>query len=280
MHYRKHVLAVVAAALVLSLGATTVSAKIETKVLQSITLEDTPKDITLSKDGSTAYILVKNAVLVFSVREKKVTDRIALDGSFSQIALSADDEKLFLTGNKKNLTILEVSRVYDIPIGTSPVLGDADAPVTVTAFLDIQCPYCAKIYPTLEKLLKKHPKDVKLVVKHFPLRMHRFAQTASQGALAAARQDKYAEILPVLFKNFRKLKDETLKKHAKEVGLDMQQFEKDLKDPKLKKQVQDDMRLGRSVKVRGVPAVFINGRNVKTRSLSALSNMIKKELKK
>ncbi|MCP4716978.1 MAG: hypothetical protein GY868_17775, partial [Deltaproteobacteria bacterium] len=57
-------------------------------------------------------------------------------------------------------------------------------------------------------MLKKHPNDVKLVIKHFPLRMHKFARKASIAALAAAKQDKYNEMTKSLFKEYKKLSDD------------------------------------------------------------------------
>jgi protein-disulfide isomerase len=110
--------------------------------------------------------------------------------------------------------------------------------------------------------------------------MHKFAEKASLAALAAARQGKYEELTTVLLKNFKSLNDETIKKHAKEVGLNMEQFTNNMNDPALKKQIQEDMRLGNSVKVRGVPTIFINGMTAKQRSLEGFSQMVEQELKK
>ena len=132
----------------------------------------------------------------------------------------------------------------------------------------------------LEQLLEKYPNKVNMVIKHFPLRMHKSAEKASLAALAANKQGKYEELTVVLLKNFKSLNDETIKKHAEEVGLNMEQFNKDMSDPALKKQVQGDMQLGSSVKVRGVPAIFINGRTAKQRSLEGFSQIVEQELKK
>ena len=110
--------------------------------------------------------------------------------------------------------------------------------------------------------------------------MHKFAQNASLAALAATKQDKYREISKVFFKNYTKLNDETIRKYAEETGLDMQKFDKDYKDPSLNEIISQDMSLGNKVKVRGVPALFINGRSAKKRSLPDLSQMVEQELKK
>ena len=110
--------------------------------------------------------------------------------------------------------------------------------------------------------------------------MHKFAKKAALASLAAEKQGKFQELTKVFLKNYKKLNDQTIKEYATEVGLDMQKFEKDLKDPALNQMITQDMRLGKQVGVRGVPALFINGRSVKKRSLKDLSNMVEQELKK
>ena len=131
----------------------------------------------------------------------------------------------------------------------------------------------------LEQLLEKYPAQVNMVIKHFPLRMHKFAEKASLAALAADKQGKYKELTEALLQNFKSLNDETIKKHAEEVGLNIEQFNKDSSDPAMKKQVQEDMSLGNAVKVRGVPSIFINGRTAKERSLEGFSQIVEQELK-
>lgn len=110
--------------------------------------------------------------------------------------------------------------------------------------------------------------------------MHKAAEKAAIAALAGAKQDKYREISKILFTNYKKLNDKTIKTYAEKVGLDMDRFNKDIKHSSLRKMVQADMKTGKSVKVRGVPAIFINGRIVKDRSIKGLSRMVEEELKK
>jgi protein-disulfide isomerase len=129
-------------------------------------------------------------------------------------------------------------------------------------------------------LLEKYPNDVKLVFKHFPLSFHKFAEKSSLAALAAAKQNKFREMSDILFKNQSKLSDATILQCAQDVGLNMEQFNKDYNDPSLKKEIQQDMKLGQTVKVRGVPAIFINGRIAKNRSVEGFSQMVEEELKK
>jgi protein-disulfide isomerase len=94
-------------------------------------------------------------------------------------------------------------------------------------------------------LLEKYPNDANLVIKHFPLRMHPFAEKASMAALAAAEQDKYQAFSSALLKDFKNLNDQTIKKHAEAVGLNMEKFNEAYNNPALKKQIQEDLRAQR-----------------------------------
>jgi DNA-binding beta-propeller fold protein YncE len=119
--------------------ATGVFAKVEWEILKNITLDDNPRDIAITGDGKTAYILCSKSVQIFSTRGNKITGTIPLKDDFSQIAISPDGEKLFLTKTTgKEISIIQISQVYDIPIGNSPVIGKKGAPVTFFAFLDYQ----------------------------------------------------------------------------------------------------------------------------------------------
>ena len=256
-----------------------VYARIEWEVLKQIPLADTPQDIALSNDGATAYILSDKNILIYRIHENIISDTIPVRGKFSQIAVSEDGERLFVTDvESKQVSIIKVSMIHEIETGQSPVIGNPDAPVSVVAFFDYQCPYCARVYPDLDQLLKKYPKDVNLIIKHFPLKMHRFAEKASIAALASAKQNKYQELTRLLFDNYKNINEQTIRKYVEEAGLDMEAFDRDSKDPALKNIIRQDMNLGKKLKVRGVPTLFINGRSVKNRSLTALSNMVEEEL--
>ncbi len=255
-------------------------AKITHTLLPDIALTEAAQDITFSRDGSTAYILTQKAILLYSVAEARVTDRIPLSKPYAAMALSPDESTFYLTAaDAPKIGVIKYAKIYNLPIGKSPIIGNEKAPVTITAFLDFQCPYCAKAYPLLQALLKKYPQDVKLVIKHFPLAMHKFGEKASAAALAAARQNKYKKVTELLFKNYSKLSDETLRTCAKEAGLDLQKFDKDMKSPEVMQILLQDKQAGNNARLRGVPAIFINGIKPKGRSLKVFSLIIENQLK-
>jgi protein-disulfide isomerase len=93
-----------------------------------------------------------------------------------------------------------------------------------------------------------------------PLAMHRDAMGAHLASVAAERQGKFWEFHDKLFASQSQLKLDDLKRHARELGLDMGRFEKDLVDLELKKRVEADMAEARTLGVTGTPGFFVNGR--------------------
>jgi protein-disulfide isomerase len=175
---------------------------------------------------------------------------------------------------------VDYSKVHDLEIGRSPVRGAKNATVTLVEFSDFQCPYSKRAQPLIEKLLKAYPDDLQHVYKNFPLRFHKEAMPAAKACLAAGLQGKFWEMEEVIFENPKKLQDEDLKKYAKKIGLDMEQFEKDFKGEEVEKMVQADMAQAKKAKVTGTPTLFLNGMRVKNRSEEAMKKEIDTLLKR
>jgi protein-disulfide isomerase len=129
-------------------------------------------------------------------------------------------------------------------------------------------------------VLDKYPNNVKLVVKNFPLPSHKFAHKAATAALAANVQGKFWEFHSQLFKNYNVINDTKIQDIAKELGLDMEKFNKDMQSPAIKSLIARDVDNGRQIGVRGTPTIFINGKTLSNRSLPEIFQVIEAELKK
>ena len=129
-------------------------------------------------------------------------------------------------------------------------------------------------------MLEKYPNDVKLVIKHFPLASHPYAKKAAIAALAAGKQGKFWDVHEKLFANQSDLNDAKVEAIAKEIGLDMERFNNDLKDPAIASLIDRDMKDGLQANVPGTPSIFLNGRLLNQRSLQGLEQAIEAELKK
>src|ERR1035438_8927302 len=149
-----------------------------------------------------------------------------------------------------------------VPIPTlgSPVMGPADARITLVEFSDFQCPYCSKAMVQINATLKAYPNDVRLIFKQYPLfELHPAAGIAAAAALAAHRQGKFWPMHDVMFANRARLSRQSIQVWARDIGLDMLRFMADLDSEDRKKAVLRDQADGDKAGVEGTPTVFVNG---------------------
>jgi len=132
--------------------------------------------------------------------------------------------------------------------------------VTLFEFSDFRCPYCRRVQPALEKLLARHPDDVRLVFKHFPV-VSPDSGRAAIAAVAAGWQGRFWEMHDALFAlQGRPLSEQAVLAIAADLGLDVERYRADLRDPAAKALVEADARTGRNLGLRGTPAFLIDGR--------------------
>ncbi len=143
---------------------------------------------------------------------------------------------------------------------TGPAKGPANAPVTIVEFSDFQCPFCARLTPTLEQVKAKYGDKVRVVFRQYPLPMHAQAQKAAEASLCANEQGKFWEMHDAMFKNQQQLAVENLKAKAAELGLNAETFNSCLDSGKYQSKVAEDQAAGTAAGVSGTPALFINGR--------------------
>lgn len=179
-------------------------------------------------------------------------------------------EKLRAAASIQVFLVAPESPVFSISTSDQPSLGRAEAPVTVIVFTDFQCPSCAAIHPSLERLVKEYGDKVRLVARDFPLSQHIEAFKAAEAAEAAREQGKYWEYVQLLMRNQSALSVDKLKDYASELALDRPRFDSALESGKFTETVQRDIEEGMRLGVEATPAVFINGRRASARSYDEL----------
>ena len=150
-----------------------------------------------------------------------------------------------------------------IAAGESPFKGPAGAKITIIEFSDFQCPFCKRGKETMEAVLAKYPKDVKVVFKQLPLPFHDKAMPAAQASLAAAKQGKFWEMHDEFFANQSQLGPDYYVKVAEKLGLNIEKFKADMASAEIKKAVEEDMALAKKHGIQGTPGFFVNGVAVK-----------------
>lgn len=239
--------------------------------------------------------LLASAALIFSLSAcssaaqsgstKKLSNQV--DSLSKELAtLKADFDVLKYGLEKRGISIDEIriemeqaNKIWDIPDAESPVFGNTKNPkLTIVEFTEFQCPYCSNVASVIEGLMKKYPNDIKFVYKHFPLSFHTNAPAAAAASIAAQNQGKFWEFRYALAPHFRDLTQETFEKVAKEVGLDMEKFKKDMVlDSAKQKRINEEFQLGVKVGVQGTPNFYINGKRQDRFSVELVEKMLQEK---
>lgn len=150
-------------------------------------------------------------------------------------------------------------RTLSLPVDPAEdhVLGDVDAPLTLVEYLDYECPFCARVSGVGDELRAHFGDRLRYVVRHFPLTVHPHAELAAYAAEAAGRQGRFWDMHTVLFDHQDELELEDLAGYAGDLGLDVEQFLRDLDDEDLQHRVERHVASAEASGVRGTPTFFV-----------------------
>lgn len=141
---------------------------------------------------------------------------------------------------------------------------------TATLYTDYQCPYCAKAEPKFEEAAKKLDGIMNVTVRHMPLNMHANAVPAALAVEAAAAQGKHVEMANKLFaaqNDWKNIKERDklrtlFNDYAKELGLNVEEFDKVLLASDTVKPIQRDYEHAVKIGVKGTPTFAVNDKVV------------------
>ena len=146
-------------------------------------------------------------------------------------------------------------------VGGLPLMGNSNAPHTVTLFTDYECPYCAKLDPKLRGFVASHP-DVQVVIRQRPLPMHPNARTWATAAIAANDQGKLADFTQAAFAQKGDKSTPVLDKVAASVGIDVARMHRDMTSDATLAQLKADEAIADKLSVQGTPTSFVDGYKV------------------
>ncbi len=153
----------------------------------------------------------------------------------------------------------------EVPAGI-PVLGDNNASVTIVEFADFQCPFCGEWQKTIYPQIKKDFIDTgkaRFVFMNFPF-LGDESNRAAEAAKCATDQNKFWEYHDKLYasqngENEGAFADVKLKAFAKDLNLNIEEFNSCFDSGKYKQEVADSFGKGSVYGVTSTPTVFING---------------------
>lgn len=145
--------------------------------------------------------------------------------------------------------------------------GSATSTITLEEFSDFECPACGGLAPGLKRVAAEYGDRARVVFRHYPLQMHRYAFNAARAAEAAGQQGKFWEMHDLLYENqpeWSKSMEPRVQfdAYATRLGLDVQRFKADMERQDLAERIKQDLMRGNSLGVKGTPTVFLNGREL------------------
>ncbi len=181
-------------------------------------------------------------------------------------------EGLKFPGGGQEPQVAQVERIYHIAqSGHAPTLGSPDAKVKLEVCSDFQCPYCARLAPTLHELHENYGGELlQIRWRNCPLPFHEQAEPAAEAALEVYAQrgsDGFWAYHDALFAHQRELDTELFVTMAREIeGVDAERVRAALADRRHASEVRAELVAlldsGAAAGGLGTPVSFVNGRMI------------------
>ena len=156
------------------------------------------------------------------------------------------------------------------PIWT--VKGPRDAPHRLVVFSCLTCPKCKELNSVLKEVMARHPGQLRVDVRFYPLwhgcnpsipkggmdAKHRDACPLTRNALAMAllKPGSFGEYVDWLYEN-QTMMDDTLATNAAHQRVDQTRWQKALDDPALWRRIREDLELARHLDIHSVPQIYM-----------------------
>ena len=168
----------------------------------------------------------------------------------------------------------------------SEKIGSPSAQVTLVEFGDYQCPACGDYHPMIKQLLSDFNGKVNFVFRNFPLSQHANAKISSYAAEAAGLQGKFEEMHNKIYETQNDWSSSNDARsifigYAKNLGLDVDKFTKDINSDAVKQKVDRDTNDGLTLQINETPTLYLNGiKLVLTGNYDDLKKAVQNELDK
>lgn len=166
----------------------------------------------------------------------------------------------------------------------APRLGAKNPKVYLVEFFDPECESCRAFYPHVKEILKEYEGQIQLVLRYAPF--HPNAMMVVRILEAARIQNRYFEVLEILYQHQPEWGDhhhprpELVWTYLAQVDVDIEKIKKDMNNPEIISRIEQDVKDLETLKIRGTPTFFVNGRPLPTFGLGPLKALIKEEISK
>lgn len=184
-----------------------------------------------------------------------IRDALRTDTSLLRDAISAlqEEEESQKTGAARGAIGALAPALFRNP--DDPIAGNPNGDVTVVEFYDVRCPYCRRMVPVVNELIRRDP-GVRVVFKDFPI-LGPASTLGARAMLAAQKQGGYHKMYQILMTGGPTIDEGTLRAAATRAGLDTERLMREMTAPEITGRINDNLALGRKLDLQGTPAYII-----------------------
>lgn len=154
--------------------------------------------------------------------------------------------------------------VAGVDVSHDPVLGPADAPITIVEFSDFECPFCSRFaQETAPALRRQYGEQIRWIFVNYPLRsIHPNAYEAALAGECATEQDEFWPFYDAMFSGRHRLSGTGYEEAAQVIGLDEERFQTCYRNADHAEEVALDIKEGEKFYILGTPTFYVNGKRM------------------
>ena len=142
-------------------------------------------------------------------------------------------------------------------------LGSGQAMAELVEYGDYECPFCRGGARDVHRMLDLYPGSIRFVFRNFPIpQLHPHAEQAAEAAEAAAAQGKFWEMYDLLLRPSSRLDLDSLLGYARDLGLDIDRFRKEVTGRAHAAKIEGDVRAGVGNGVNATPKFYVDGKRI------------------
>lgn len=211
--------------------------------------------------------------------------KLVLGSLLALIILFMGSAFFYKSSETKKEEVTVSSRADSLIAEHSIKLGENKKNISIVEFLDPECESCALFHPIIRKLYKEYHEDIQIVTRY--LANHKNSKFAIKILEASREQDKYEEVLDVMFEKqhlwamHNNEKPELLWDFLAVIPqLDIEKLKKDSSNPNIDKLIDIDKSDATNLGVKGTPTIFVNSKRLTVLSQKDLFDLVESEIYK
>lgn len=164
----------------------------------------------------------------------------------------------------------------------SPVMGPADAKVTIVEFFDPSCEACRAFFPVVKQIMAQYPQDIRVVLRYTPF--HEGSDEAVRILETARLQNVFEPVLQALLASQPEWAPHDGPKLDKAwtaagaAGLDVAKARQAMMAPEITATLKQDIDDVKAVGVTGTPTFFVNGKPLPSFGAQQLYDLVNAEI--